>query len=283
MIYNSLFDQFCILTQGAIDTFSRSSWAYHAEYLSFSDSLEGTLCQLSEAVHEKEVTAPELKEHSLITRILHPPRIIRAALDTAIQNPTPPAALCVRSAIDLGLSVYKRVHEQECICHFTDLVKPLRFIWESGISQPRDNVTWSALFPLYSINSAKTLAEKVNGSPVLFIALAHGAVAAGMDVFLRYQSITSTTNSIFHVIRYSRRKHEDNSPHIEDIDYLKSCAKDKTLVFFDEDVTTGKTLFNAANYFRTFFPEQRMILLTNINTFSSSGPILGEYARTVPA
>jgi hypothetical protein len=102
----------------------------------------------------------------------------------------------------------------------------------------------------------------------LFVALAHGGVAAGMDTYLRYCSETGENNSTFYVARFSTQKLSDIYPQLSptEISYLQKQLRGKRPVLFDEDMSSGKTLDRAQKFFDgSVFPQGRVIVVTNLD------------------
>jgi hypoxanthine-guanine phosphoribosyltransferase len=116
----------------------------------------------------------------------------------------------------------------------------------------------------------------------MFIALAHGGVAAGMDVFLRYCNGNSA-DSEFYPVRFSRNKSKDIMPQISpnEIVYLQEKVKGKDVFIFDEDKDSGKTMDGANYFFHTIFPKSTRIcsvynldVTTELNLPESYGRII---------
>jgi hypothetical protein len=211
-------------------------------------------------------------ESGVIQLALHPPRIIRAVVDYKVQNPTAPEIeFLLRDAIQLGLDVYQG-NPNTAI----EIEELRRRIIETGnqsllgreLKQPSDQVTWNATNPARSRGTANNLVMNNGGNPVLFVALAHGGVAAGMDTYLRYCDETGENGSAFYVARFSTQKLRDIYPQLSptEISYLQEQVLGKRPVLFDEDRATGKTLDRAQQFFDgSVFPQGRVIVVTNLD------------------
>ena len=144
----------------------------------------------------------------------------------------------------------------------------LEALLTSPLNQPSDSVTWNATHPARSQRTAQQLASQTQSNDVLFIALAHGGVAAGMDIYLRYCDDSGSKDSAFYVARLSTHKLRDAQPRlsIKEIDYLRKLAKGRQVVVFDEDRASGTTLNIAHAYFSTqVFPNQNVMTLSNLD------------------
>jgi len=211
------------------------------------------------------------KENDLLKLVLNPPRIIRALVDYKIEYPgTRKIDSLLKESIRLGLDIYsgdykarqkiaefgKRVEESDC-----------RAVLKRKLEQPQDLVSWDATNPKRSENNSLRLNSALEGKPVLFIALGHGGVAAGMDTYLRYCDKSSNlAQSAFYVARFSAHKMKDTKPRLtpNEIAYLKNQVVGREAVLFDEDRATGKTLDLACRFFKEqVFPDVILNVVTN--------------------
>ncbi|HLD01391.1 MAG TPA: hypothetical protein VJC10_00800 [Patescibacteria group bacterium] len=186
---------------------------------------------------------------------VHPPRIIRAAIDYKVAHPESENALrLVRDATDLSLAFYRsETGARLCVSAFRELVQTVdEDLLTAPLIQKADSQTWDSSHPRHSSDTAVNLVSATKGTSIAFIALAHGGVMAGMDVFLRYCAKVKT-ESVFYPIRFSSFKQRDVVPQISSIEiaYLKNILGNKQLVLFDEDVSSGKTMGVAAHWFKT--------------------------------
>lgn len=258
MTYKSLFDM--VLEK------------YHPKFLENNQmKWNGTLDEIMSQT-EKMLNSGRRKSNALALA-LHVPRIIRGFVDYKIGFPGEGGEELVRDSIDLGLNIYegnKTLKEQaNQLGDFREKLrkKKLTHILEARVVQPYDSITWKATNPDYSAKTSRSLSKTLNGENLLFIAMANGGVAAGMDTYLRYCDTTQNTDSLFYVVRFSHRKAGDDSPRLtsSEIEYLKDNLGKKKLVIFDEDSFTGKTLIKAHEFFSTeVFPGFPIIALANL-------------------
>lgn len=202
---------------------------------------------------ENELNSTEASNRLL--RLFHPPRILRGLIDHRIasypgySSKTISRLIQIQHAVALAEAVYKS--EPDAIERLEELgeivakddTRPL--FWE--VSQSRDFKTWEAMNPLKSQESARLLNEHMGDRDLLFIALAHGGVAGGLDTFLRYRAINGNNTATFYPLRFSRGKKQDTSLNITNAEweYLSDIAQEREVVIFDEDVWSGTTINKA--------------------------------------
>jgi len=257
MVYHSLFD-----TIVAQDPTFRAGF----DRQKYQGTLDGVLTETDRALCSGD------REAHAVDLALHAPRIIRAFVDYKIQHPSrEDIELLLRDAIELGLDVYRG--DSSAIERIRELKKRAK---KSGngevltrtLKQPSDLVTWNATHPSRSKRTAGDLITRANGEDVLFVALAHGGVAAGMDAYLRYCDEVKSEGSEFYVARFSTQKLGDLIPKLSptEIAYLQELALGRQPVIFDEDRASGKTLDRAQQFFTsTVFPFGRVVTLTNLD------------------
>lgn len=231
----------------------------------YQGSLDDVLSKL-EALSEKP--GWKIEDHADLA--LHPPRVIRAVVDYKIANPELQLEDAVREAITFALQIYQKPKEtpartqafREYAQKITDGITPLL---STRVSQQYDTVTWDVCSPELSEAAAGELARKIENADILFIALGHGGVAAGMDVYLHTVEKQKDRNSLFYVVRFSTSKCGDDSPRVShrETEYLREMARGKTIVLFDEDVNTADTMKKAYEYFSDLFENDAVHLLTN--------------------
>lgn len=233
---------------------------------------EGTLSQV---VDELQLAlANPLAGTNFIKIAFYPARIIRGVVDYRIDNPD--SALgdkYIEEALKIGLSICRG--DRSAGAFLRDFKNSLtgegnEALLHQSVKQEADFSTWRATDPDKSFSTAQRLKHQVKNSDILFIALGHGAVVAGMDVFLYYCGITRSSDSQFYVTRFSRSKHQDLCPRFSEgeLELLRAKAKGRQIVVFDEDIATGKTLEIAASVFADilsplFYP---IIVAENTNT-----------------
>ena len=260
----------------------------------FDNAYDGTLDQVLEEL-EESIRRPVKSTSDLLRLALHPPRIIRAVVDIKIlayelvaygmpNIETNGIEGLLREAIDLSLDIYQNPEAgTKRIDDFRKRIEEvgLPHLLSVRLEQKSDFATWNATQPSKSKSSAYRLLYTPLRKDVLFIALAHGGVAAGMDVYLRYCEISGSDNSEFYVVRFSKHKLDDQTPRLTqtEIEYLQGLSKDRYVVIFDEDSVSGKTLSQAESWFyRNVFPGKAIMALANYEGL----PLPKEIIKTQP-
>lgn len=238
---------------------------YPAEVQEYS----GTLNQLlQELEHSLKTLKPS--DQDKLNKALHPPRIIWGAVNYKIGkgDDNSRSEQLVREAIRIGLMTYRNDAKPQDITSFRE------FILKSGhgealdvpVTQVSDAVTWEATDPARGQRCAEKLRDKCGYNKVLFIAQGQGGAAAGMDVYLRYQAMTFKPDSRFYVSRLSLYKVKDEAPQLNprELDMLAKQAKGRSIVIFDEDVSSGNTMRTATTFFSEIFKGRGLITATNL-------------------
>ncbi|MDO8516931.1 MAG: hypothetical protein Q7S33_02295 [Nanoarchaeota archaeon] len=252
MTYNSLFDK---ILKGD------PSFRKDLVQQQYFGSLENVLSEIEENLISS-------KPYN-INLALHPPRIIRAVIDYKIENPfQKEPEILLREAIQLGLDVYKGNSNviEEIKQLKENIEKNNDELLKKTLEQPIDKLSWDATNPKLSKRTADELIKETKGQEILYIALAHGGIAAGMDSFLRYCDKTNNYDSSFYVSRFSMQKLKDLKPQLTntEIEYLQKLAIRKRVVIFDEDSYSGTTLDEANYFFKTeVFPNKTIINAVN--------------------
>lgn len=219
-----------------------------------------------------DVLADVAKGPSHTQQVLHPPRIIRAIVDYKINHPhLEEAEDLLKDAIAECLEMYRDPnYSSQGAVKLRNKVHDLGLedLLTKPLTQPSDMTTLKASSKFRSDNSAHSLVAQAESKDVLFIALGHGGVGAGMDVFLKYCDLTGSTDSAFYVARLSTQKLGDPKPRLSptEIEYLKKLGNKRQVIIFDEDSFSGRTIEVAKTYFsRHVFPLKRVIPLINLN------------------
>lgn len=199
--------------------------------------------------------------------VLFPPRIIRAVIDFKIENPnTQNIEELLQIVLDFSLNIYSQSYsdiskeveklEQYISRHFPSLLS-------YTIIQNEDTYTWLAMNPQKSYLLISNLIPIIQSKEILFIALGHGGIAVGMDVYLRVKPYISTSN--FYVARLSTRKHFDSRPKLSplEVQKLQKLAQNKIVIIFDEDSASGKTKQIAEEFFSNLF-EKKVLFVSNM-------------------
>ena len=236
------------------------------EAFNYSGTLESAMRELFEQLDSKYPN-PHILAH-------HPSHIISSIIDWNIQNPNPNALSYLRGSIDAAISTRKNVKEGGPLFRnlSTDIFREQTEMFASEIHEEEDLATWMASNPELSYKTAMRLAFKFGGGPMLMVAIAHGAISAGLDVFLRYSDITEQAGSQLHVVRFSKYKKKDEKPQLsqDEIKFLREQAQGKKIVIFEEDTKTYRTSDQSYTFFtQNVFPDRQVFVSANRREFSS--------------
>jgi hypothetical protein len=199
--------------------------------------------------------------------VLFAPRLIRGVLDYKIDHLKMEGVVrVVQSATDTAMRIY--LDPSSSSQHVDGFLNVLREtdnldILRAEVSQSQDDTTWQYSAGSLSEKSAEYLATFFGGGDVFFLLAGHGGVMAGLDVSLRYKSITSNDNCIVYPMRFSTRKKNDSQPMSSDAEnkYLLNASKGKNIVVFDEDVFSGATILGFKKFLRENLSIKRPIIL----------------------
>jgi hypothetical protein len=238
------------------------------EVLDYEGSLDKVIACL-----KRSLTVNHAKKKHMVSLAIDPSRILRAVMDYKIRHPKADSIDEIfLYSIKTALGVYGRDYTARQDIDVLKLMMEYsgnKRLLKDSLKQDSDIATWNAMKPDYSDSSAKKLRTLTNDRDVLFIALGHGGVACGMDVYLRYCDITCSTGSTFYPVRFSTSKCKDSMPNLtyREAGFLHKHAEDREIVIFDEDVCSGHTMLMAHDFFSEgVFGRRRMIPLTNFDT-----------------
>jgi hypothetical protein len=254
--------------QSIKDWFPQTQFEKMHLYMQYEGTLHSIVDELAEAL------ARPYFGYNVCRIATHPALITRAAIDWKIDHPEQAGLELVRDAIQVAMGVYGRVPEAGArLDQFFRRVSSIPQLVDAPVVQKADAATWHGSDPSMSYLTARDLAYTLEGKDVLFIPLAHGGTAAGLDVFLRYVDITQSSDSKLYLARFSRIKKGDQSPCLsaEELVYLRDVAKGKQVVIFDEDSVTHQTLNTAHAYFQgTVFRGESVCACCNLKIGSES-------------
>lgn len=256
MAYHSLFDQLKQVDPGFEQGYPLQK--YSGTLADTIDTLESSLFCSGETVE------------NIATKILAPPRIVRAITNYEVENPDEAhRIILLKLATELVEDVYKS--EPDAYHNLAHLRKDIRRhlgheIFDLPLEQKQDPGTWIAGDPAYSKRTAVRMSKKCGEKDLLFIALGHGGLASGLDVYLRYTDKHPDLAADFYTVRFSHHKLKDEAPRIQDLEmeFLRKLGTDRCIVLYDEDKATGETMRLARRYFRDeVFPGQKFYSTTN--------------------
>lgn len=133
-----------------------------------------------------------------------------------------------------------------------------------------DDRTLTATNPALSREAAKRL-QTLPHQNLCMVPLGNGGFTASILTALEYRRMTGQELPIYPV-RFSRNKSYDYEPFAtnEELTHLATISQGRTTVVFDEDTTSGQTINEAVNYFRSKLPNRAVVGLANSDKRSSS-------------
>lgn len=149
-----------------------------------------------------------------------------------------------------------------------------------------DPRTLGATNPAFSQETATRLMER-SRQKLFMIALGNGGFTAGVLTALEYQRLTGRDLPVY-PIRFSAHKEHDYKPRItiEEVLHITAETEDGTIVVFDEDTTSGRTIGEAILHFTSVLPNRHYVGLANSDKrYRSEGDLLrqqGEWWERYP-
>jgi hypothetical protein len=245
-VYNSLFDRIAVKYPNFQDGMAKQEYT-------------GTLDRILKETDQillSEVDSAQCPD----TLALHASRIVSAVLDYKAAHPGMFSInTALHDSIDLAQSIClgsaiggKDVRE------FREKLKEYKMdsLLSSVWSQSEDKISWLSCNPAHSAKSAEKIYYNTSTDDIFFMALAHGGVPPGLDVFLRYCTMSGSSGSQFYAVRYSIHNMSGNSPGFvpkSEANYLAALAGDRQVVLFDEDASTGQSIDRAEKLFSVIF------------------------------
>jgi len=243
------------------------------EFQIYEGTLGLILTDISKILGKKNKTK---RDYS--TLAFQSPRIIRALIDYKNQNPDDKKLLeLLRDGIIVSLKIYQQYDNPKIRYDILKLKKKIIKLGYGDILQAKlrqypDQINLIVSKPELSKKAAEKLNKLIGSKKAIFFVIGHGAINAGIDVFLRYQDLNSRNNLLFYVVRFSRtkyKKYEDTVPQLtqDEIKYLQKQAIGRKIIIYDENSYTGKTIREVVEYLsKNVFHRHKINILYNLNT-----------------
>lgn len=234
---------------------------------------EGRLCDVIESIQEQfqliweyglELVPPEL----ILKLLLMNGRLLRSILDskdTEMSSHLNYPSL-IEWFLDFSFCLYN-LHSDtlEVLSSLVEQIDDI--LLYQDVFQQDDSESWVSMDPYFSQKTAYKLKEELWSGEYTFIALWHGGIIPGIDVFLRLQEQMEESGQIY-PIRFSRIKHKDKKPKLwndYESKYLSESIRWKPLIIFDEDSSSGNTLKQAREFFEWEFSGfDRILQVSNL-------------------
>jgi hypothetical protein len=221
----------------------------------------GSLQSVFDRLFQKKVPAAEL--------IYGPTRILKALIDFKITVTGKSQEELLKEALALGIDVYKNhtVNQDRLSSLQKNINAVDSRIMKSAVTQQDDPAACYSSVSSLSIKTTQRIFQKAHASPIVLIPVAHGAMAIGLDIYLRYNNLLGNDNSIIYPCRYSRHKMHDTMPRLSntEITYIQEMSKNRVVVILEENVATATTTHGILKYFQEhIFPHTQLITETNV-------------------
>ncbi len=230
----------------------------------------GTLESAIDALSE-ELKADQPDVASLI---LYPPRLMRAIIDTRVEFPEDEGLIDLYyKTLLIITSVYSSdAKSLKLLGDFRRQLQEQPSLLKREIQQKKDAASWYAGEPENAERAVGQLETLTGGTDIVFLPLAHGGVATGYDIFLRYIQNTSSINSVAFPIRFSRNKMKDEEPQVDEElkDMIGKFCDGRTVVIYEEDTVTEKTILSAEAFFKKNFPDAKIVKLSSSDSINWS-------------
>ena len=176
----------------------------------------------------------------------HPARLVRAAVDSKVGG---------EDRVDMLQLVtdYARAAYTDTPTHkeFTAVTESLAAhgLYPRWVEQTYDQTTLEAQQPGRAAAAAERLHVRVGDRNLLVLPLCHGGLLSAIEGAAYYTRMTGRDAAMYPV-RYSRTKAFDREPKIrpEELDYLREAAQGRTVVVYDDDTKTGRTISRTVQY-----------------------------------
>ncbi len=133
------------------------------------------------------------------------------------------------------------------------------------VKQQHDSTTRDAM-AIDKIDKATETLHNITADDerILLLTLCHGGLISGGAVYALDQQQNPRPGSFFYPIRFSRAKHRDKAPRLTDKEKraIERYARDRQVVIFDEDISTGRTMKNAQENIQEIAGKTALVLTT---------------------
>lgn len=255
-MYNSLFDK---TSEIFVDT--------KIDLMYFNDNFN----QVFENLESLITSFNSSNNKETVKLLLNSSYLIRGLLDYKYKNPENLDLNLLNDSIEINLDIYSS--------NF-DLIKSKLYnlkrkldddeLLEYNITNSYDSITWISYHPRYTqktLNNILISNSNNKNKDILFISLANGGIPVGLDLYLKYVDSTKSKNSYFYPVLFSHNKRNMQEPFLTkyEEENLIKIAKNKQIIIFDEDITTGFTMDLATDYFYLIFQDPLIKSYVNIN------------------
>ncbi|MBS3119791.1 hypothetical protein J4475_03130 [Candidatus Woesearchaeota archaeon] len=266
MSYKPLFDS--IMAQLATQTADRSAVFFPFLELYRLQTFDGTLMQVVDDL-QTSLSAPYTAE-TLANVALAGGRLVRGTVDFRIKNPDEPGIdELFQEVTDYAVFLYQEYPNRVAVRNELGRLKDRLASSKAAntqVVQKADEAKWLSAQPVLLQQTLEELMGAVDSRDILLIALGHGGVVPGLDLFSRWHTFAGSDNSAFYTVRFSRHVSGDKNPQLMPYDAKKlrqlSCGR--SVVLFDEDTSPGGTIERARRVFsKHIFPGIKIVEAVN--------------------
>lgn len=222
-----------------------------------------------EAISEDQQASPNLWT---------PARVLRGVIDFKIENPDAIEKDEVFDTVSdisaLTIDLYQGKHPKDIVSRLKQKVLSIDGLVDAPADQNFDPKTLLATHPELSQKQAEVLAKTKGDSSLFMLVLAHGGVVAGVHTLLRYKDLTDDSDAEIYPARLSvsqAKMLKDEQPQLSALEAEKiaEISKDRRIIIFDEDISSGRTLRRATDYFSEL-TGQDLMFITNYGDASDA-------------
>jgi hypoxanthine-guanine phosphoribosyltransferase len=177
----------------------------------------------------------------------HPARLVRAAVNGGDITGEPNVEL-VQDATDYAASAYTGTPTVEQFSAVANRLAGHGF-FTKWVEQTYDPTTLEAQRPERAAAAAERLHAHIGVRDLLVLPICHGGLLPAIEGTAYYQRMTGADAATY-PIRYSRTKQLDRRPKVqpEALEHMREAAQDRTVVVYDDDTKTGRTVTRMLRY-----------------------------------
>ena len=216
-------------------------------------------------------TFDSLKKEKKFSFLLESSYLIRGLLDYNYRKENNLTHYLIDKAVDINLDIYSS-NFSKIDFKLDELKNSLKLekILNYEIKNSFDSITWLSYHPRYTQNTLNNILEykeREGITDILFISLANGSISVGIDLYLKYINETKTQESIFYPVLFSNNKLSMKKPNLnnKEKEKLINYSKNKQIIIFDEDISSGNTMSIAKDYFKSILKNEKIITFANLD------------------
>jgi hypothetical protein len=193
-----------------------------------------------------DLAATQVTEH-VSQHFWHPARLMRAAVNGGDITGVPHVEL-VQEVTDYAVSAYTGTPTSEQFSAVANRLAAHGF-FTKWVEQTYDPTTLEAQQLQRAAAAAERLHARIGVRDLLVLPICHGGLLPALEGTAYYQRMTGAQAATY-PIRYSRTKQFDRRPKVqpEALDHIRDMAQNRTVVVYDDDTKTGRTVTRTLRY-----------------------------------